>query len=521
MFGRRQQHVSGKNKGGSQQMQVEVLEGRAMMSANMGLATDHVPHIGHSSVEHVAHLGRGMTVNPATPKVTPAPTPAPAPVAPTFNNNALTITHVSLNGGTALEIDGSSGNEKITISETTGTSGNSYTLTNGTWSTTIIDSAKQLIIKGAGGTDSITLDASVMTNAIVYGGAGNDTLTGGSGNDRIYAGAGSNVVNGGAGDDTIVTLGSSADNVTGGAGNDSFWMDAINTEVVTDLSTAESKMNNHRVASFLAFTNANGSKTPVSSNLNGQSLQEPTFTQGGISYSSFSTNPLFGTNGPMENDIQQGYVGDCYFVATLSSIAKINPARIQQSIVDLGDGTYAVQFARNGQNSFVRIDGNLPVWSGSHSLAYANTGSDGSTWVALMEKAFTEFRSTTQSASYNNIESGWMDEAYSALGTTTADYNFFNNADSMMTQVDQLLKAGKSVTMAVNQAPADAQMVSGHAYTIDRVETDASGKKMLVVRNPWAVDGYGTAKDGVNDGYVKLTAAQAYSACWGITAGTV
>jgi hypothetical protein len=89
-------------------------------------------------------------------------------------------------------------------------------------------------------------------------------------------------------------------------------------------------------------------------------------------YQSFRNNRLFAPAGPAETDVNQGSVGDCYFVATLSATARANPNRIRQMAVDLGDGTCAVQFFRNNQAHFVRVDGDLPALSGSP--AYAGLG---------------------------------------------------------------------------------------------------------------------------------------------------
>src|SRR5205085_4339148 len=102
------------------------------------------------------------------------------------------------------------------------------------------------------------------------------------------------------------------------------------------------------------------------------------------------SHPLFASDGPKEDDIRQGKVGDCYFLSVLSSVAKIDPWRVRQSVLDLGDGTYAVQFNRDGRKVFIRVDADLPTWADG-SLAYAHLGSQGSLWVAILEKAFVSF----------------------------------------------------------------------------------------------------------------------------------
>ncbi|OBQ15705.1 MAG: hypothetical protein AN481_19600, partial [Aphanizomenon flos-aquae LD13] len=53
-------------------------------------------------------------------------------------------------------------------------------------------------------------------------------------------------------------------------------------------------------------------------------------------------------NGLSANDVYQGAVGDCYYVATLASIAQEKPDYIQNMFTDNGDNTFTVRFYRNG-----------------------------------------------------------------------------------------------------------------------------------------------------------------------------
>ena len=63
-------------------------------------------------------------------------------------------------------------------------------------------------------------------------------------------------------------------------------------------------------------------------------------------------------------------------------------------------------------------------------------------------------------------------------------------------------------------------MITSHAYTVDHVVDNGDGTFSVVVRNPWGVDG-NTSNDGANDGYVTLTAAQAYVALGYVQAAMV
>ena len=68
----------------------------------------------------------------------------------------------------------------------------------------------RIIVYGLAGNDHITVAANVTIPAMLFGGAGNDTLTGGAGNDVLVGGDGNDVLNGGKGANILI----------GGAGND-------------------------------------------------------------------------------------------------------------------------------------------------------------------------------------------------------------------------------------------------------------------------------------------------------------
>ena len=78
-------------------------------------------------------------------------------------------------------------------------------------------------------------------------------------------------------------------------------------------------------------------------------------------YQSFAGLPLFNSDTPIADDVNQGAVGDCYFMAPISAVAKRQPHQIRNSVADLGDGTFAVRLRRDGNVRFVRVDADLPV----------------------------------------------------------------------------------------------------------------------------------------------------------------
>lgn len=240
---------------------------------------------------------------------------------------------------------------------------------------------------------------------------------------------------------------------------------------------------------------------------------DPTVTDPSIHYKSFADSPLFSTAGPKADDVKQGFIGDCYFLVSLAAVAKMNPNIIRNDITAGSDGTYTVKFMVGKKAELVRVDADLPVWANGQ-LAYAGLGAQGSTWVAVMEKAYAEFR--TRSRSYASIDGGWMTEAFGALGLASKSVFRAATSTALMTLVNTAVKTKDFATFATNSVIIDgAPLVANHAYVIDSVQYDAKGKFVSIrLRNPWGVDGAGN--DGANDGYVTITATQAMKNMSGI-----
>ena len=153
-----------------------------------------------------------------------------------MSGTPLSVDEVAFDGGTQLRINGTAGNDKITVRQTS----TGLVLGNtGGWTKTMTDTVKSIWINGQAGNNSITLDASVTINAILFGGGTSDTIVSGNGNDTLYGGTGKNVLQARGGNDTLVCLGSTADTLVGGTGKDSFWTDNSTAEKIQNLTAAE------------------------------------------------------------------------------------------------------------------------------------------------------------------------------------------------------------------------------------------------------------------------------------------
>jgi hypothetical protein len=61
-----------------------------------------------------------------------------------------------------------------------------------------------------------------------------------------------------------------------------------------------------------------------------------------MEWSRRSDESLF-VNGVSYNDVDQGQLGDCSFMASLASVAALDPNFIYEMITDNHDGTYTVR----------------------------------------------------------------------------------------------------------------------------------------------------------------------------------
>jgi hypothetical protein len=150
----------------------------------------------------------------------------------------------------------------------------------------------------------------------------------------------------------------------------------------------------------------------------------------------------------------------------------------------------------------------------NNNLRYAQLGAENSMWMAVLEKAFAQYRRGQNS--YASIDGGWLDEANAAFRSTSIgskSMNAYASAAAMATDIAAKLAAGQCLTIGFTgfSPAAGARIVTGHAYTVASVIRNSAGTITGIrLRNPWGIDGGGN-NDGANDGYVTLTIQQVYA----------
>jgi hypothetical protein len=235
----------------------------------------------------------------------------------------------------------------------------------------------------------------------------------------------------------------------------------------------------------------------------------PTVTAGsGLTYQ-WAAGSLFNQT-PSLLDTKQGQVGNCYFLASLSSIAHRNPAAISNMFINNGDNTFTVRFFTGeygymftssgaasygfangiGTPTYITVNRMLPATS-SGRFGYSNMGLSLSSttvplWLALAEKAYAQWNETGRadrngSNTYAGIVAGWMTDVNAQVIGTNSSTDWLNS--SSKTKLLQALQAGEAVTIgttaSANQA---ANWVPNHAYVISRYN---AATDTFDLHNPW------------------------------------
>jgi calpain-15 len=200
-------------------------------------------------------------------------------------------------------------------------------------------------------------------------------------------------------------------------------------------------------------------------------------------------------------DIQQGRLGDCYFLAAISALAE-HPSRIERLFLtktNNNNGLFAVALCINGVWQEVILDDYAPCTS-SKKLAF-NSSKENELWVVLLEKAWAKVHK-----GYFNIEAGLTREALRDLtGASVTTYFTKKNPDSLWKKLKNaeqsnfVMTAGsKNLSGGSDEYLVDIGLSGSHAYSLLAVYTinkktgsqtdisdDNTQHRLVKLRNPW------------------------------------
>lgn len=194
-----------------------------------------------------------------------------------------------------------------------------------------------------------------------------------------------------------------------------------------------------------------------------------------------------------QSDIDQGDLGDCWFLAGVGAEQMMNPNFAQQHMKDNGNGTYTVTFYKDGKEFPVTVDGQLPYnnWNPPQS-SFEHPGSGNTTWVQIYEKAYAQYR-----GSYADIEGGYGDISMHDL--TGKDTSRVDPDDTSFGDIQGKLASGVPVTVDTDSHHSgflwhhsdeyfdNNKLVTKHVYIVQSVDNSVD-PPTITLRNPWGGD---------------------------------
>lgn len=210
------------------------------------------------------------------------------------------------------------------------------------------------------------------------------------------------------------------------------------------------------------------------------------------------------------DDVAQGNLGNCYFLAAIAAIAtqgrddsELEDILIKDLIVEDGAdvGLFGVKFYINGHWRTVVIDDRLPCvqnQSGEWTPIFAQRPGDRQQfelWPMVFEKAWAKLH-----GSYETTAGGWTGDALNYLtGGVCRSIDFHSETaeetdcrDEWQELVDLTDDQGDFPLFLSSTLNNDAQkeemevtgLITGHAYSVMEA-VEVRGQKVVCLRNPW------------------------------------
>ena len=229
-----------------------------------------------------------------------------------------------------------------------------------------------------------------------------------------------------------------------------------------------------------------------------------------VTYSN-SSKPVYGTSGPSMNDINQGYLGDCYLLACLEEVAYKNPNTIKSMITSNGNNTYGVCFNVSGKKQYVTVNtalangGNIfnygsNIWASLVEKGYAqlqaggvvtgNTINYGNSWTTIgnggcPEYALEQITGSSTITDFYAYRGSWTKATYNSSLSLTG-YTSGNSTAAIQSILINDLAVGDDLILSSwtngKDSAGKTTLVAGHAMSIYGFDSKTG---MFQIRNPW------------------------------------
>ena len=185
-------------------------------------------------------------------------------------------------------------------------------------------------------------------------------------------------------------------------------------------------------------------------------------------------------------DINQGSLGDCYFLASAAALSEypnliyhmFRTKKISEN------GLYEIVFFIDGKFQLVLIDDYLPVNKKNGTIAYARPNKN-ELWVCLLEKAWAKIN-----GGYSNIIKGWMRhvlQTFTGFGSQSFTHTKVK-PEKLWKAISFAHKNNCIMSSSSRKSVESKGLVNSHAYTlIGTYEITHKGKKVKLckMRNTW------------------------------------
>lgn len=244
-----------------------------------------------------------------------------------------------------------------------------------------------------------------------------------------------------------------------------------------------------------------------------------------------SAIPLF-EHEPCIEDVSQGELGDCFFLASVASVVETDPSIIKDMMHDNGDTVTVRIYGQKGHPHYFNIKKSVPMdENGNEPFAR------GAYWVQYLEKAYTLMNAGTDTfiqkaafikktafelfqgntRDYNNMDTGnsWFALSNLTGRKTSKNFvsfsmflknpfsvtdeeisrNYSSNINKILRDIRRAKSEGKAITASVRNIHSENKIglngegmgqgiVGQHAYSVLGVDV-IDGKEMIKIRNPW------------------------------------
>ncbi|KAG2388206.1 hypothetical protein C9374_001056 [Naegleria lovaniensis] len=211
-------------------------------------------------------------------------------------------------------------------------------------------------------------------------------------------------------------------------------------------------------------------------------------------------------------DVRQGVLGNCYFLAAVSNLAYRNPRIIKDMFkeYDTKQGKVIVRFWKDGKEVLVTIDDRLP-FGGWGKVLGARSATVNEFWISLLEKAFAKFMGSYKLIGHggqSDVAFCYLTGAPPASGLTVTPNS--NQLDVWRFLMD-VYKRGDVIFVYSPQNYKEIEKVSGikeyHAYAIlDLVKVEDEDKihRLVKLMNPWGFMGSEFTKEQIKQNFSSL-----------------